>query len=46
MKRLYFCSNHESVMGFPFNLYMIDIDGNNIEQITYDEKFALISCVF
>ena len=39
-EKIIFCSNHESVMGFPFNLYMIDIDGNNLEQITYDEKFA------
>jgi len=39
-EKIIFCSNHESIMGFPFNLYMIDIDGNNLEQITYDEKFA------
>ena len=39
-KKIIFCSNHESIMGFPFNLYMIDIDGQNLEQITYDEKFA------
>ena len=39
-EKIIFCSNHESVIGFPFNLYMIDIDGTNLEQITYDEKFA------
>ena len=39
-KKIIFCSNHESKIGFPFNLYMIDIDGNNLEQITYDKKFA------
>jgi Tol biopolymer transport system component len=39
-KKIIFCSNHESIMGFPFNLYMIDIDGQNLEQITYDKKFA------
>ncbi len=39
-EKIIFCSNHESIMGFPFNLYMIDIDGDNLEQITYDEKFA------
>tara|TARA_B110000003_G_C16630206_1_gene526335 strand:+ start:682 stop:1770 length:1089 start_codon:yes stop_codon:yes gene_type:complete len=39
-KKIIFCSNHESKMGFPFNLYMIDIDGQNLEQITYDKKFA------
>ena len=39
-KKIIFCSNHNSKIGFPFNLYMIDIDGNNLEQITYDKKFA------
>ena len=39
-KKIIFCSNHESRMGFPFNLYMIDVDGKNLEQITYDKKFA------
>ena len=39
-EKIIFCSNHESMMGFPFNLYMIDIDGDNLKQITYDEKFA------
>ena len=39
-EKIIFCSNHESMLGFPFNLYMIDIDGTNLEQITYDKKFA------
>lgn len=39
-KKIIFCSNHESIIGFPFNLYMIDIDGKNLKQITYDKKFA------
>ena len=39
-KKIIFCSNHESIVGFPFNLYMIDIDGNNLEQITYGKKFS------
>ncbi len=39
-KKIIFCSNHESKIGFPFNLYMIDINGNNLEQITYDKQFA------
>tara|TARA_B100000214_G_scaffold359980_1_gene321957 strand:- start:1991 stop:2749 length:759 start_codon:yes stop_codon:yes gene_type:complete len=39
-KKIIFCSNHESKMGFPFNLYMVDIDGQNLEQITYDKQFA------
>ena len=29
-EKIIFCSNHESIIGFPFNLLMIDIDGNNI----------------
>ena len=36
-KKIIFCSNHESKIGFPFNLYMIDVDGKNLEQITYDK---------
>jgi len=39
-EKIIFCSNHESLLGFPFNLYMIDIDGNNLEQITYGKKFT------
>ena len=39
-EKIIFCSNHESMIGFPFNLYMIDVDGTNLEQITYDKKFA------
>ena len=26
-------------MGFPFNIYMIDIDGKNLKRITYGETF-------
>ena len=39
-EKIIFCSNHDSKIGFPFNLYMIDVDGGNLKQITYDKKFA------
>ena len=38
-RKIIFCSNHNSQRGFPFNLFMIDIDGNNLKQITYDDTF-------
>tara|TARA_B100000902_G_scaffold365033_1_gene385629 strand:- start:96887 stop:97960 length:1074 start_codon:yes stop_codon:yes gene_type:complete len=38
-KKIIFCSNHESKIGFPFNLYMINIDGTNLERISYDKTF-------
>ena len=38
-EKIIFCSNHNSQIGFPFNLFMIDIDGNNLKQITYDDTF-------
>ncbi|NBU52378.1 MAG: hypothetical protein EBS24_07115, partial [Chitinophagia bacterium] len=34
-----FSSNHESKRGFPFNLYMINIDGSGLEKITFDSQF-------
>ena len=34
-----FSSNHKSKRGFPFNLYMIDINGQNLKQITFDTMF-------
>jgi TolB protein len=39
-KKIIFASNHKSTSrGLPFNLFMIDIDGTNLEQITYDGFF-------
>ena len=34
-----FSSNFESERGFPFNLYLIDIDGKNLERVTHGETF-------
>ena len=38
-KRVVFCSNHKSKIGFPFNLFMIGTDGSGLEQITFDTQF-------
>ncbi|NPA34682.1 MAG: hypothetical protein GXO48_07135 [Chlorobi bacterium] len=41
-KKIIFSSNHKAVQKgekFPFNLYMINIDGTGLEQITYDSEF-------
>jgi Tol biopolymer transport system component len=37
--KIVFCSNYKSERGFPFNLYMIGIDGTGLEQITFDTAF-------
>jgi len=36
---LFFCSNHEYKRGFPFNMYLIDLEGNNLEKISRDKGF-------
>ena len=38
-EKIIFCSNYKSKKGFPFNLYMIDINGENLKQITFDQQF-------
>jgi Tol biopolymer transport system component len=38
-KRIIFSSNHHTPRGFPFNLFMIDLDGKNLQQISFDETF-------
>ena len=38
-KKVIFSSNHKSKRGFPFNLFMINLDGTGLEQITYDTAF-------
>ncbi|MFX4385215.1 hypothetical protein ABTA34_20155, partial [Acinetobacter baumannii] len=32
-------SNHEFKRGFPFNMYMIDLDGSNMQKISRDKGF-------
>ena len=36
---LLFSSNFEAERGFPFNLYMIDLDGKNLKRVTHGETF-------
>lgn len=38
-KRILFASNHEYKRGFPFNLYMMDADGNNRVKVSRDKGF-------
>lgn len=38
-KHIIFCSNHEYKRGFPFNMYLCDIDGKNMEKISRDKGF-------
>ncbi|MDX1317882.1 MAG: hypothetical protein R3262_10020, partial [Xanthomarina gelatinilytica] len=38
-EKILFSSNFESERGFPFNLYMIDIDGKNLKRITHSDTF-------
>jgi Tol biopolymer transport system component len=37
--RIIFCSNHEYKRGYPFNMYIMDQDGSNIEKISHDKTF-------
>jgi TolB protein len=38
-KKIIICSNHEYKRGFPFNMYMVDLDGKNMEKISRDKGF-------
>ncbi len=38
-EKILFSSNFESERGFPFNLYLIDIDGKNLERVTHGKTF-------
>ena len=38
-KHIIFCSNHEYKRGFPFNMYMIDLEGNGLVKISRDKGF-------
>jgi TolB protein len=37
--RVIFCSNHEYKRGFPFNMYIMNEDGTEIEKISRDKGF-------
>lgn len=38
-QRIIFCSNHEYSRGFPFNMYLIRLDGSGLEKISRDKGF-------
>lgn len=38
-KKVLFSSNHASQRGFQFNIYMVDLQTGQLEQITYDPVF-------
>lgn len=38
-KHIIFCSNHEYTRGFPFNMYITDINGHGLEKISRDNGF-------
>src|SRR5204863_7100989 len=38
-KHIIFCSNHEYAHGFPFNMYIINLDGSNMQKISHDKGF-------
>lgn len=38
-KHIIFCSNHEYARGFPFNMYITDLNGKGLEKISRDNGF-------
>ena len=38
-QHIIFCSNHEYKRGFPFNMYLADLEGKGIEKISRDKGF-------
>jgi Tol biopolymer transport system component len=38
-KHIIFCSNHQYERGFPFNMYLIDLDGKGLTKISRDNGF-------
>lgn len=38
-KHIIFCSNHEYKRGFPFNMYLTDINGKGLEKVSRDRGF-------
>ena len=37
--KIIFSSNHAAPRGYQFNLYMINLDGTGLKQITFDKTF-------
>jgi len=38
-KHIIFCSNHEYKYGFPFNMYITDLNGKGLEKVSHDKGF-------
>ena len=38
-RHIIFCSNHEYKYGFPFNMYLTDLNGRGLEKISRDKGF-------
>jgi Tol biopolymer transport system component len=38
-RHIIFCSNHEYERGFPFNMYITDINGKGLEKVSRDKGF-------
>ena len=38
-KHIIFCSNHEYPHGFPFNMYITDINGKGLDKVSRDNGF-------
>jgi Tol biopolymer transport system component len=38
-QKIIFASNHKSQRGFPFTLFMINIDGTGLEQVSFGDTF-------
>ncbi len=38
-KHIIFCSNYEYERGFPFNMYLINLDGTALEKVSRDKGF-------
>jgi TolB protein len=38
-QHIIFCSNHEYKRGFPFNMYLTDLNGKGLEKISRDKGF-------
>jgi Tol biopolymer transport system component len=44
-KRIIFCSNYEYAHGFPFNMYLINLDGSGLEKISHSKGLMLSPCL-
>ena len=44
-KHFIFCSNHEYKRGFPFNMYLTDLDGKGIEKISRIKALMHFLCL-